>query len=127
MLPNHVLILDDEKAIRDSLQALFEDYEVAVSTAPDIETALAVIAQQSVDAAVVDVRLDGASGENFIRQAHALYPNMVFIIHTGSPNYMIATDVQRLKRVSKRVFNKPLQDLDSLWVEIQRLTTLLNR
>ena len=64
-----ILILDDEQAVRDSLIDYFEDRLWKTCPAESAEEALGLIASESFSAAVVDVRLPGMDGNDFIRQA----------------------------------------------------------
>lgn len=54
-----VLIVDDEEGIRRGLHRLFEREGFTAFTAEDTESALAVVRERSLDAAVLDVRLKG--------------------------------------------------------------------
>lgn len=116
-----ILIIDDEDAIRYSLAAFLEDYGYHVVTAPDAESALALLEKKSADAAVVDIRLPGLSGEEFIVRAHVLYDKMVFLVHTGSPEFRLSKRFKALPRVSPDILEKPVPDLTVLISAINRM------
>ncbi len=76
----HVLVVDDDRAVRDSLRRSLEFNGYQVSTANDGAEALAGIAQQTPDAIVMDVmmpRLDGIEATRALRQAGNDVPVLV--------------------------------------------------
>jgi len=78
-----VLIIDDEAAIRRLLLKVLarEGYEVL--TASSGEEALRVVAQQSVDVAIVDMKMPGLTGIETIRQIKNIHAGINFIIITA--------------------------------------------
>lgn len=116
-----ILILDDDAAVRHSLVDYFEDLQWHPIPFADAESALASIAENHPQAAVVDIRLSGMSGDAFIRQANSLCPEMIYVICTGSPDFGLADDLEALPQVSRQIFLKPVQDLSALKDEISRL------
>ncbi|OQY26571.1 MAG: hypothetical protein B6I38_11155 [Anaerolineaceae bacterium 4572_5.1] len=116
-----VLVLDDDKTVRESLTAYLEDMGYEAWAMVDAESALAHLARVPADAAIVDIRLPGMNGEEFIRAAHEHWPQMVFLVYTGSPTFQSPTDIRGFKRVSKQIFVKPLSDMNLLHLEIQQM------
>ena len=116
-----MLVLDDEKAVRESLAAFFEDEGFAVEEAPSSEEALKVMRDNPIDGVIVDLRLPGVDGSGFIREAHAKWPYVVFVIYTGSPEYELDHDLVAIEQVSEKVFLKPVEDLKMLSDEVRRL------
>ena len=66
-----ILVVDDEPAVRDSLERALrlEGYEIAV--APDGEQALAQLERDSTDAVVLDVMMPGVDGLEVCRRMRA--------------------------------------------------------
>jgi DNA-binding response OmpR family regulator len=116
-----ILILDDEKAVRESFADYFEDHHWRSLQAKSGEQALALLEKESPDGAIVDIRLGGMDGNAFIREAHVTNPKLVFVISTGSPEYEVPTDLLKLPCVSKHVFKKPVTDIAELEMDILRL------
>lgn len=116
-----ILILDDDDAIRESFKYYFDDQGWDVWTASSAEDALADIDKKSPDCAIVDIRLPGINGEEFIRKVGNIYPKMVFVICTGSPEYFQVIEELRSPQVSPRIFYKPVKKMDVLTSEIQNL------
>ncbi|OPZ60905.1 MAG: Hydrogenase transcriptional regulatory protein hupR1 [Deltaproteobacteria bacterium ADurb.Bin510] len=106
-----VMIIDDEAAICVSLGAYLEDQDFEVASFESAEAALAVLAHERFDAAIVDLRLPGIDGETFILKAHELWPAMNFLIHTGSMVYEPCPAVRAIGLDHADIYHKPLADL----------------
>lgn len=109
-----ILILDDTKFIRDSFVDYFEDNAWNVFNAGSAELALEILQSESLDCAVVDVRLPGMDGNEFILRANKIKPNLVFVVCTGSPEYNFSAELLEMKVVSDELFRKPVVDLSLL-------------
>ncbi|MCP4604430.1 MAG: response regulator [Proteobacteria bacterium] len=116
-----ILILDDDDAVRISLAEYFEDRGWRPMQATSGEEALKLLAGNTPDAAVVDIRLGAVSGDAFIRKAHEMQPELVYVVYTGSPEYRLAEDLAMLTPVSENVFIKPVTLLGTLEEEILRM------
>ena len=103
-----VLILDDDDAVRESLMAFFEDRGWRVLPAASGEEALEILAREKIHGSVVDIRLPGIDGNEFIRRASRMCACLAYIIITGSPEYQLPADVMVMSRVSDTVFAKPV-------------------
>ena len=118
---NSILILDDEAAVRQSLVDHFEDRCWRTLEAGSAEEAVKLLGLEQPDAAIVDIRLPGMDGNDFIRQLNQRSTSMVFVICTGSPEYLVPIDLQQLPNVSSRLIKKPVTNLDELEAELLRL------
>jgi len=78
-----IMIVDDEPAIRDSLQGLFEDEMYRISTAPSGEEAVARFRKQSVDCVFLDIWMPGIDGLETMQRLHQIDPNLPIIIMSG--------------------------------------------
>ena len=78
-----LLVVDDEKLVRWSIrEALRGQYRVW--TAESAEKGLKMLARiQHLDGLLVDIRLPGASGYEFIRQAKSLRPKLKVFVMTA--------------------------------------------
>ena len=117
-----VLVLDDEPAIRRSLTCFLEDFEFEVLAAETGEDGLALLASHCPDAAIVDMRLPGISGEGFILEAAKLCPGCCFLIHAGSSDYALTEALVDVGLSDAHVLYKPLP---SLHVILEKLRVLL--
>ena len=86
MNAKQVLIVDDEETIRVLFQRCFESIKphCRVVTAKSGPEALAHLELQSFDLAVVDYRMPGMNGLEFIRSARKILPEMQIILTSGS-------------------------------------------
>ncbi len=66
-----VLVLDDEKNIRNSIQMALEQEGMHVIAAHDIAAALRMLRERIVDVMIVDIRLGELSGLDFFRRTQA--------------------------------------------------------
>jgi len=113
-LPKTLLIVDDEDMIRDTLEAYFESLDCTVFSASSGEEALKILAARSPEAAIVDMRLPGMSGQDLILAAHALQPGLRILIYTGSLEYHLPEELVTVGMTSGQVFVKPVDDMDVL-------------
>jgi response regulator RpfG family c-di-GMP phosphodiesterase len=100
--------------VRTSLISFFEDFDYKIYYAENGEDALNLLSSNLINAVIVDVRLPGMDGTEFVKKAVNLNDNTVFIFHTGSPEFVFPESLIENKRVSKHVFYKPVYDLFEL-------------
>jgi DNA-binding NtrC family response regulator len=101
-LPLRIIIIDDEAAIRESLQLLLELENFQVATAPDGAKGLKALEESVFDLVLLDLALPGQSGFEIlqaIRARHADLPvimitaygtvqNVVEAMHFGANNFI---------------------------------------
>ncbi|MDD4928254.1 MAG: response regulator [Gallionella sp.] len=110
-----VLVLDDHPSLRRNLLALLEDEGFEVMEAASGEEALQMVQHRRVDAVIVDIRLPGMNGNEFIVAAHAIRPALRFVIHTGAMDYILPDELRRLGLTDGSVFIKPVSDINALF------------
>jgi response regulator RpfG family c-di-GMP phosphodiesterase len=113
-----VLILDDETSVRQSLADFLEDRLWRVLLAESGEQAIKLLETESPHGAIVDIRLGGMDGDQFIRRANRIIPDIAFVICTGSPEYRIPADLSNLSNVSETIFRKPITNIAVLAKEL---------
>jgi two-component system response regulator AtoC len=115
MVPS-VLVVDDEKHTREGLmQALSEDYDVAVAGSAD--EAFNLLETQEFDVIVTDLRMPGKSGLKVIDKALSLPHRPVVIMMTAYGS--IDTAVEAMRRGATDFLTKPV-NLEKLEILIQR-------
>ena len=110
--PRLFLILDDEESIRQSIAAFMEDEGYLVFQAESSEEALEIVRTHPIDDAVVDIRLPGHDGNTFMLEAKKIRPNIKFVVHTGSADYIPPKAIQELGVTPDKVLIKPASDLN---------------
>ncbi len=121
-----VLIIDDEASIRNSLNDYFADQLWNTFQVESAEDALKLLNLETIDIAIVDIRLGGIDGNTFIKKAHKEYPDMKFVISTGSPETGPDSGILTLRCVSDQVFQKPVTNMEKLESELMRMIDLDN-
>lgn len=119
--PPTILVVDDEETIRDSLQMFLEVRGWNAITASSAEEALEILASRPCDAAIVDIRLPGQSGDAMILAAQPKYPAMKWIICTGSMEFRPGPGILAAGLTPQDVFTKPVADMGKLVDRLQRL------
>lgn len=79
-MKKHVLIVDDEKEVRDSLSAIYEGKGYKVTTAGDAMSALGILKKQSVDVVVTDLYLPNLNGMELLKRIKKSYPKIRVIM-----------------------------------------------
>lgn len=118
-----VLVLDDEQMVRENLEAFLEDEGLIPLTASNGEEALGILTREKVAVGIIDMRLPGMAGSEFIVKAHGVSPGTRFIVHTGSTNYKLPRELKEIGVTHDDVFIKPLADMTVVLEAIKRLTS----
>ena len=90
-------------------------------TAASAEDGLAALAANRVDLCTVDIRLPGASGNEFITRARTQNPGVKFLIYTGSADYELPDLLRRIPLTDEDIFTKPVENLSLLLAAVNRL------
>lgn len=106
-----ILIVDDEKPVRDSLSGWFAEDGYLVETAVDGREALEKLQNTRVDLALLDLKLPGMDGLELQRRIREVDPELTIIIITAYAT--IESAVQALKAGAFDYITKPF-DPDAL-------------
>lgn len=109
-----LIVIDDEEFIRMPLQDFFEDCGWEVVSYSSAEDALEYLKDEGADCVIVDVRLPGMTGPEFIVKANAIRPGIRFIIYTGSFDFSISEELRRAGVDSNCIVRKPALDLNDI-------------
>lgn len=107
MIAPTLLIVEDDQRLRDSIAIEFSEKGYAVSTADSIKT----IETKNYEFAIVDMRLNGASGLNVVEHLKQISPNCRIVILTGYGS--ISTAVEAIKLGAINYLTKPA-DIDKI-------------
>lgn len=81
-----ILVVDDEKNIRITLNEFLQDDGHTVLTAEDAFAALEIMKQQQIDLVICDIMLPRIKGTDLIFTIKAVYPQTRLILITGQPS-----------------------------------------
>lgn len=107
-----VLVIDDEPAIRETLDTFlsWEGYEVV--TAESGEAAVKQAKEEQFDLAITDMRMPGMAGDETVAALKRLHPNLPVIVVTGYASEEAA--MRCSKEGAIRIVRKPVQLEDLL-------------
>jgi len=118
-----ILVLDDEERVRDLLMDYLSEFDgLELFGAGSGEEALELLRQRPVTLCVVDMRLPGMDGAEFIESAAAERLCHHFIVHTGSVDFVASQALKDLGLVPADVFYKPVDAAEIL----ARIRELIN-
>ncbi|MCR5621775.1 MAG: sigma-54 dependent transcriptional regulator [Treponema sp.] len=112
-----LLIIDDEKNIREGLAANFEMEDYNVKTASNGADGLKLLEKGDIDLVITDLRMPGLSGEQVLAKVTAETPGIPVIILTGHGSIDSAVDAMR--HGAYDFLTKPL-NLDQLGMIVKR-------
>lgn len=92
----HILLVDDEEALRSVVAERLTDEGFQVTQAADGEAALKALEYFAFDVIVSDLRLPGVDGKQVIESALTRYPSIVAIVVTGYGTVKDAVDMIKL-------------------------------
>lgn len=107
-----LLVVDDNKVFNETLSRSLSRREIIVLSALSAEEALSLLDTQVIDAAVVDLKMDGASGLSLIPKLKANNANCAIVMLTGYAS--IATAVEAIKLGATNYLTKPANTDDIL-------------
>lgn len=117
----NLLILEDEEIISESLVEFFSELDYTTFAEVNAENALNQIKEKSIDIVIVDIRLPGQTGFDFIDEASKISPATKYIIHTGTPMDSLPENVLENNNVSDTIFQKPVPNLFAIDIEIRKM------
>ena len=120
---NSVLIVDDEKSVRDMLAKLLHSHGYKTRLAADGQMALREIAKEIPDIVLLDLFLPGMNGLAFLEQIKKTNPDINIIIMTGFGD--VKNAVQAMKLGAYDFITKPFA-MDELLIILKRAGDLVN-
>ena len=91
-----IMIVDDDDFLRDRLARAFSKRGYATFSASCFDEAVAIVAEQKPDLAVVDLKMPGKNGLLLVKEALGLDPNLRIVVLTGYGSIATATEAIRL-------------------------------
>ncbi len=93
---DRILIVDDEKGMRDFLSIMFKKEGYAVCTAESVDAASVRVGRGDVDLIVTDISMPGRSGMELLRHARSTSPDTPVIMITAYASTESAVEALKL-------------------------------
>ncbi len=117
MITAHLLIVDDDEAIRELLKEFFQGLGYKVTIAANGAEALSVAGEHDFDCVVSDNVMPDMNGLELLEELRKHKKNMPFLMITGYPS--IETAVEVMKQGAYDYITKPLQ-LEDVRIKVER-------
>lgn len=116
-MTKHVLLVDDEKDFLETLSERLESRGLDVKTASDPNLALDVARNSEIDVIVLDLRMPGMNGLEFLKKIKEERDELQVILLTGHAT--VHKGIEAVKLGALDVLEKPA-DFDTLMERIER-------
>jgi DNA-binding response OmpR family regulator len=103
----HILIIDDEDSLRQTMARILQRAGYEVTTAATGTEGLTLVAEHPFDLLYLDIRMPDASGLELLKEIHAKFPELPVILFTAQPDLNSA--VEALRRGAIDYLLKPLK------------------
>ena len=107
-----ILIIDDEKNIRDSFRMFLEDYDYQIFEAENGREGLEIFSREKPDLVLCDLRMPEVDGLEVIHKIKDESPNTPIIVVSGTG--IIADAVEAIRCGAWNYLLKPIQDMSVL-------------
>lgn len=103
----HILIIDDEAALRQTLARVLQQAGHEATTAGSGQEGLTLLGQHPFDLVYLDIRMPEMSGLETLKVIHAGYPDLPVVLFTAQPD--LDSAVEALRQGAADYLLKPLQ------------------
>lgn len=121
---NHILIVEDDKMIRDNIALYLEEEGFIVQASDTGKNAFGLLTHFQPSIAIMDIRLPDMNGNEVMKKILEKIPQMKFIVHTGYLEYTVPDYLQQLGEESLQVLFKPLPNLEVMLSTIHHMQNL---
>jgi len=120
-----ILVADDEEAARRSLGQILSEDGFQVFLASNGEEALRLVAQESPDILLTDLRMPSMNGQELLERVRQGYPDVAVVIMTAHGT--IRSAIQALREGAEDYLTKPIEveELEHLLSQILKKKLLL--
>jgi two-component system nitrogen regulation response regulator NtrX len=102
----HILVIDDEAAIRDSLRMILEYEDYQFVGAASGQEGIALVQRDRPDLVLLDIKMPGMDGLEVLRKLHALDETLPIVMISGHGT--TATAVEAIRSGATDFLDKPL-------------------
>jgi DNA-binding NtrC family response regulator len=120
-----IVVADDERAARESLAEILRDDGYEVFTASSGEEALRLVAEESPDVLLTDLRMPGLDGHELLSRVRRAYPETAVVVMTAYGT--IRSAVEALREGAEDYLTKPVnvEEIEHLLARILQKKKLL--
>lgn len=112
------MVVDDEKIVRDLFLRILPKQGFEVFAAKDGKEGLKLLQRDTIDLALVDIKMPGMSGITLLKKIKKLNPDLEVIIITGYAS--LDSAIKAVKHGAFDYIKKPLDELSEILRVIQR-------
>lgn len=94
-MEGHILIIDDEPSLRQTMARILQREGYEVTTAADAKEGLNILSGHLFDLVYLDIRMPDMSGLELLKIVHAKYPDLPVILFTAQPDLNSAVEAVR--------------------------------
>jgi DNA-binding NtrC family response regulator len=105
--PEQILVVEDDAALRATLETLLGAAGYVVFAAADGESALRILQRHDIDLVLSDLVMPGMGGEELVRQVRQSYPDVPVIVLTSFGS--VASAVALTRSGAAEYLTKPVQ------------------
>jgi len=115
--PARILVVDDERSLREFLEIFFRREGYAVTTVASVDEALLALGADDFDVVISDVQMSGASGLDLLRTVKETAPDCVVIMITAFAT--TETAIEAMKQGAYDYILKPFK-VDELRLVVEK-------
>lgn len=126
---NKILIIDDQKLIRDSLKSALNDEGYNVVLAENGKQGIAALKKINIDLILLDLKLPDSNGIDVLKQIKSITPECIVIMMTGYgtiENAVAAMKLGAFDYINKPFKSKHISTIIKLALETQKLQKEVN-
>jgi DNA-binding NtrC family response regulator len=116
-MPKQLLVVDDEKNVRDLLAECLNEHGYKVTCAANGQDALKIYKQGHFDIILSDLNMAPMDGLELLGKIKEINPDAIFIMITGYPS--ITSSIEAIKKGARDYITKPF-NIDEIRVKIER-------
>ena len=113
----HILVVDDEEDVRETLQSVLKSMNYIPHVAADGHEALEIIKNVKIDVVLSDLYMPEMDGIQLLKKVKATNKNVVFLMITAHPT--IETAVEAIKKGAYDYLTKPFH-IEEVRLKINR-------
>jgi two-component system response regulator PilR (NtrC family) len=113
----HILLVDDERSMREFLEIFFRREGYDVTTAESVDTALLVLENDAIDAVITDMQMPERSGLDLLHAGQEIAPDTPMIVITA----FASTDsaIEAMKQGAYDYITKPFK-VDEIRIVVEK-------